>query len=105
MTMGLAGALLVFTGIWHALEWAMHGRNKDTARLIPVGILYAALGWMIVTGRFMPTPAWIALALTTIGLIAAYSLKNTSDVPKWVSWAFIAIDVVIIVALVTALAL
>lgn len=102
--MGIAGALLVFTGIWHAFEWAMHGRNKDTARLVPVGILYAALGWMIVTLRFDPIPAWIALALTTLGLIAAYSLKDTSDVPKWVSWAFIVIDAAIIAALVIGLA-
>ena len=37
--MGAAGSLLVFTGIWHAFEWAMHGRNRDTARLVPVGVL------------------------------------------------------------------
>ena len=36
--MGSGGALLVFTGFRHALEWLMGGRNKDTLRLIPFGI-------------------------------------------------------------------
>ena len=39
MWAGLAGGLLVFTGIWHATEFLMGGRTADTRRLIPVGIV------------------------------------------------------------------
>ena len=37
MFAGIAAALLVFTGIWHATEFLMDGRRQDTVRLIPVG--------------------------------------------------------------------
>ena len=30
MYAGIAGGLLVFTGIWHATEWMMDGRRRDT---------------------------------------------------------------------------
>ena len=47
--MGSGGALLVFTGFRHALEWLLGGRNKDTLRLIPFGIVYLISGYLIVT--------------------------------------------------------
>lgn len=103
MATGLAGALLVFTGIWHAFEWAMGGRNRDTARLVPVGVIHTLLGCFIVTGTFMPWAAWIALVLTTLGMIAAFSMRHTAMVRKWVTWAFIIIDVVIVLALIAGL--
>lgn len=101
--MGLAGSLLIFTGIWHGFEWAMHGRNRDTARLIPVGIVYIALGWCIIAQQFLPTAAWIALVLTTLGMCAAVVIRNTADIPKWVTYTFIVIDIVIVVSLSRAL--
>ncbi len=103
--MGAAGSLLVFTGVWHAFEWAMHGRNRDTARLVPVGILYALMGWFIVTGQFMPWIAWMALVLTSIGLVAALSMRRTAAIPKWVLWSFIIVDALIIAGLLSGLAL
>lgn len=101
--MGAAGSLLVFTGIWHAFEWAMHGRNRDTARLVPVGIVYALMGWFIVTGQFMPWVAWAALALTSLGILAAISMRRTAQFPKWVIWSFIGIDALIILGLAAGL--
>lgn len=103
MAMGLAGALLVFTGLWHATEWAMGGRNRDTARIAPVGIIYALLGYLIVVGTFMPAAAWGAFVLTTLGLVAAFSMRKTSQIRGWVTWAFIVIDLAIIGALAMAL--
>ena len=103
MSMGLGGALLVFTGFWHAFEWAMGGRNRDTARLILPGLIYLVLGYLIVTGGFMPWAAWIALVLTALGAVAAFSMRNTAQVREWVTWAFIVIDVVIVLAIGAAL--
>jgi hypothetical protein len=34
MYAGIAGGLLVFTGIWHATEWMMDGRRRDTWALV-----------------------------------------------------------------------
>lgn len=101
---GLAGALLVFTGIWHAMEFLMAGRNRDTLRLVPVGLVYFVLGALIVT----LTGGWIvqvvALLATLAGMIAAFLTRRGSMVRGWVIWAFILFDAVIIVALGTALA-
>mgnify|MGYP000285958457 CR=1 FL=1 len=72
MGLGIAGALLVFTGIWHAVEWLMHGRNKDTLRLIPIGIAYAVLGYLIVMGIGGWIVVLIALILTAVGLTGAF---------------------------------
>lgn len=97
--MGLAGSLLVFTGVWHALEWLMGGRNKDTVRLIPFGIIYIVLGFLIVTFTGGSTVAVVALVVTLIGLMAGLLVRKTAQVRPWVIWVFIGIDVVIIAVL------
>jgi len=97
--MGLAGALLVFTGFWHALEWLMGGRNKDTLRLIPLGIIYIVLGYLIVTFTGGNTVAIVALVVTAIGLIGALVTRKTAQVRPWVTWVFVIIDIVIIASL------
>jgi len=97
--MGLAGSLLVFTGFWHALEWLMGGRNKDTLRLIPVGLIYIVLGYLIVTFTGGTTVVIVALIFTLIGLIGALVTRKTAQVRPWVTWVFIIIDLVIIAAL------
>ena len=101
--MGLAGSLLVFTGFWHALEWLMGGRNKDTLRLIPVGILYAILGYLIVTFTGGITVLIIALVLTCLGAAAAFMTRKTSMVRPWVTWVFITVDILIILGLLMVL--
>ena len=100
---GAAAGLLVFTGVWHCLEWAMHGRNRDTARLIPAGLIYVVLGCCLATATFMPWALWISLGAVGAGTVAALTIKNTADVPKWVTWSFIIIDLFIIAALLMAL--
>jgi len=101
--MGLAGSLLVFTGVWHTLEWLMGGRNKDTLRLIPFGILYFVLGFLIVSFRGGQTVSNIALVMVTIGLIGALVTTKTTQLRAWVNWVFITIDVIIITSLGLAL--
>ena len=97
--MGLAGALLVFTGFWHALEWLMGGCNKDTLRLIPFGIIYIVLGYLIVTITGGNTVAIVALVVTAIGLIGALVTRKTAQVRPWVTWVFVIIDIVIIASI------
>ena len=97
--MGLAGALLVFTGFWHALEWLMGGRNKDTLILIPFGIIYIVLGYLIVTFTGGNIVAIVALVIVVIGLIAAIVTRKTTLVRPWVMWVFIIIDVIIIASI------
>ena len=103
MAAGVAGALLVFTGLWHALEWLMHGRNRDTVRLIPVGLLYLTLGCLIVT----LTGGWITQAIAVLvvcaGMIAALVQRKRLFLRNWVIWAFIVIDAVIVISLIRAL--
>ena len=104
MWAGLAGGLLVFTGLWHATEFMMGGRNADTRRLIPVGIVYLILGILIVT----LTGGWIvqlvALIAAGAGAIAAFTMRGgRSEIRGWVIWAFILIDAAIVAALAMAL--
>lgn len=103
MSMGLAGALLVFTGLWHAFEWMMGGRNQDTLRLIPIGVIYAVLGYLIVTHTGEIAVPIFAAALTAIGAVSAFMMRKGMEVRPWVTWAFIVIDVAIIVAILSAL--
>ena len=101
--LGLAGSLLVFTGVWHVLEWLMGGRNKDTLRLIPFGIVYVVLGYLIVTFRGGSIVLVIALLVTVAGLIGALVTRKTAQVRPWVTLVFIIIDVIIIIGLAVAL--
>lgn len=103
MAAGIAGALLVFTGLWHVFEWLMGGRNKDTLRLIPFGLAYTVLGYLIVTVWGGQIVLWVALALTCIGITGAFMIRKTADIRAWVLWAFMIIDAVIILALLGAL--
>ena len=101
--LGLAGSLLVFTGVWHVLEWLMGGRNKDTLRLIPFGIVYVVLGYLIVTFRGGSIVHVIALLVTVAGLIGALVTRKTAQVRPWVTLVFIMIDIIIIIGLAVAL--
>jgi hypothetical protein len=101
--MGLAGSLLVFTGFWHAFEWMMGGRNRDTLALIPFGIVYIVLGYLIVTftgGMVVPI---IALVITIAGLSLGVMARRETKVRTWVMWIFIGLDILIILGLVIGL--
>jgi hypothetical protein len=56
--MRLSGSHFVVVGFWHAFEWMMGGRNRDTLALNAFGIVYIILGYLIVTfagGMAVPT--------------------------------------------------
>jgi len=103
MTAGIAGSLLVFTGIWHATEWMMDGRRRDTWRLLPVGIIYLILGCLIVGGIGGSIVQIIALGLAVIGGTIAFAKRNEFQVRKWVTWVFIIVDVIVVICLFIAL--
>jgi hypothetical protein len=100
---GLAGSLLVFTGFWHAFEWLMGGRNRDTMRLVPFGLVYVVLGFLLVAFVGGAVAQIMALAIVTFGMTAAYLTRETTQVRPWVTWVFIIVDVVIVAALVFVL--
>lgn len=103
MYAGIAGALLVFTGIWHAVEWLMDGRRLDTLKLILPGIIYLGLGCFIVGGIGGTATLIAAIVLPAAGGVFAYFNRNKMDVRRWVIWAFIIIDVMVVLAAVAAL--
>ena len=101
--MGLAGSLLVFTGFWHAFEWMMGGRNRDTLALIPFGIAYIVLGYLIVTFTGGIAVPIIALVIVIAGLSLGFMTRRESEVRPWVMWIFIGVDILIIFGLVIGL--
>lgn len=103
MLTGLASGLLVFTGIWHATEWLMDGRRRDTLRLIPFGIAYAVLGYLLAAGLGGYFALGLAIVLPAIGAVLAFLNRDRFEIRKWVTWTFIIIDVVIVAALLLSL--
>lgn len=103
MYAGIAGALLVFTGIWHATEWMMDGPRRDTGALVPVGLFYLLLGVLLVlsVGGVL-TQAVALVAVVGFGIMAVLGLGRF-EIRRWVTWVFIAIDAVVALALGMAL--
>jgi hypothetical protein len=94
--MGLAGSLLVFTGFWHAIEWMMGGRNRDTLALIPFGIVYIVLGYLIVTFTGGIAVPMIALVIVIAGLSLGFMTRRETKVRPRVVWIFIGVDILIV---------
>lgn len=103
MMTGIGGALLVFNGLWHMTEFMMHGRNKDTMRLIVPGLIYLVLGILIVGFIGGVWPQYIAIILTALGMSVAINNIGVFGMPKWVTSAYILIDAVIIITLILGL--
>jgi hypothetical protein len=103
MYAGIAGGLLVFTGIWHATEWLMDGRRRDTWALVPFGLIYLVLGYLLVTITGGAIVQIVALAAVAFGGSIAFLRRNQFEIRKWVTWAFITVDVIIALALLVVL--
>ena len=99
---GIAGSLLVFTGVWHATEWMMDGPRRDTWALVPVGLAYLLLGYLIVTSTGGVITQIVALLAVAAGGSFAFMRRNQFEIRKWVTWVFIGIDVIIVVSLIMA---
>lgn len=99
MFSAIAAGLLVFTGVWHLTEWLMGGRNRETVMLIPAGAVFLALGCLVAAGIGGVVVTALAILASAGGAILAFSRRNTSQVRKWVTWAYVIIDVLIVVLL------
>lgn len=99
MYAGIAGGLLVFTGIWHATEWMMDGRRRETWALVPFGLIYLVLGYLLVTVTGGAIVQIIALAAVAVGGGVAFLRRDQFEIRKWVTWVFIIVDVMIALAL------
>ncbi|WP_136442612.1 hypothetical protein [Pacificoceanicola onchidii] len=103
MYTGLAGALLVFTGVWHATEWLMDGRRRDTMALVPVGLVYLVQGYLLVTATGGVLTQGLTLMAVATGGSVAFLRRDQFDIRRWVTWTFIVIDGVIVLALLAGL--
>lgn len=103
MNAGIAGALLVFTGFWHATEWMMDGRRRDTWALVPVGLIYLLLGGYIVATNGSEIALIIALVVVALVGVMAFIKRKQLQIRPWVIRVFIGIDIVIILLLLSAL--
>ncbi|MCY4335620.1 MAG: hypothetical protein OXC60_13255 [Litoreibacter sp.] len=103
MYAGIAGGLLVFTGLWHATEWLMDGRRRDTLMLIPAGLMYLLLGYLLVTVTGGAATVIAPIILPALGGTFAYMNLGKMDVRRWVTWTFIAVDVIIVLVLLIVL--
>ncbi len=95
--LGLAGQLLIATGILHCLAWIVSGWSDDTMRLIPVGLVYAALGAALYFR--IPKIRYLAFLVTLIGVLVAYITMNGAQLAIWLSWLFIVIDLTVLAIL------
>ncbi len=98
--MGLAAALLVFTGIWHLTEVFMDRTAKDARKLIPFGAVYTGLGVAMAMGF----AGWIVSSITVLavltGMTLAFVNRKAMDIRNRVLWSFIVIDALIVLAIV-----
>ena len=88
--------LLLLTGSLHSIAFLIHERNADTIPLIPVSILYLALGALIRSGH-QGARTWAMIAVS-LGLCAAF-LTFGGDVPTWLYVIYILIDIGILTML------
>ena len=63
-------------------EGLMSGRNKNSLRLIPIGILYTISGCLIVTVTGGQMGVIAALILTCLGLAAIFMTRSTSHLRR-----------------------
>ena len=103
MYAGIAGGLLGFTGFWLSTEWLRDGRRRDTLMLVPAGLIYLLLGYLLVTVTGGTATVIAAIVLPALGGTFAFLNLGKMDVRRWVTWAFIAMDVIIVLALLVVL--
>jgi len=96
---GVAAGLLVFAGLWRALEWAMSTDARGAARLVPLGLAYLVAGALIVLGVGMPLVAWAAVAVTLGGLGTTFLMHHDWEGSPWILRIFMWMDLAIIAAL------
>ena len=97
----LSGQLLIAGGVLHCAAWIVSGRSGDAAGLILFGILYLLLG----AGLYFRIPKirYPALLITLIGVLGAYITIGSTQVASWLTWLFIAIDLVVIALLMASI--
>ena len=97
----LGGQLLIANGILHCIAWIVSGWSGDTMQLIPVGLVYIALG----AGLYyrIRTIRYLAFIVTLVGVLAAYIALGSAAVAVWLMWVFIAIDLAVLAILIASI--
>ncbi|MCY6383256.1 hypothetical protein [Hoeflea prorocentri] len=90
----LAGQLLVVSGLLHFLAWTIDGWSDETVRHIPFGAAYIVLGAALIYRiRWI---RYLAFIITLIGALSAYMTAGPFSASAWLTWLFIAFDLVIL---------
>lgn len=92
-----AGGLLIATGVLHCVAWIISGWSDLAAMLIPIGVLYLALG----AGLHFRVPKirYPALLVTLVGVLGVYITMDAAHVAEWLMWIFIVLDLGVIILL------
>lgn len=95
--MGWAGLFILISGVLHIVAPVFSGFSAAGLQLVPVGIVYALLGWGLMRG-------WTRLACATylivlILVLFAYGSMGGNAVPVWLTGLIIAADIAGLVAL------
>lgn len=97
----IIAALLATTAALHALAPVIHEWNADTRPLVSVSLVFAILAWSVWQGQpLIRRWGWV---LPLIGMIAAYIILETADIPERLTWLYIGFDAVIVVLWRTAI--
>jgi len=95
--LGLAGVLLVLSGILHCLNWLVAGWNPDSLKLVVFGLLYLLLGVLLRAG--VSWARYIAILSVTGGGTGAAVMLRIFAVPEWLTGILIVLDIAIFLLL------
>ena len=99
----VGGAVLVLAGLLHISSVFFEGWNDLTTQLVPIGLLYMALGlWVVLRGG---AARWFAAIASGLGLIAAVQVIPTDLVPPALMHSYIWLDVVVVTCLAVSITL
>lgn len=85
-----AGRFLLLSALLHLAAPIPAGFAADALALIPIGIVYALLGFGLIRGL-----GWlgcVTFVLLTVAMLAAYATMGGSSVPEWWTWLILAAD-------------
>ena len=87
-----AAWMMYLSGLAHLIAPLVSGTTSGALGLVPVGVLWIVLGWILVS-RGWRWLAWVAFFLALAGAIAALGIATGgADVAAWLAWAVVAFD-------------
>jgi hypothetical protein len=96
-----AGVLMFVTAALHLIAFIPAGLHTDGLQMIPVGIVYALIGWGLLRGwRWL---GYLTFLMLLVFAIVAYGMVGNTAIPDWFMWTIIVVDLGVILTLFLAL--